>query len=84
MGVARRSVLGRVRAQGGEEGDGEGQRASYLAQCGAMFSQDAQLGRRTIDTCEGGALKRSVETMTLDEALGVYAPPGSLLAPADE
>ncbi len=82
--VRMRSLLRKVRAQGGGEVYSDEQMTTYLAQFEAMFSQDAQLGLRTIDTCEGGALKRSVETMTLDEALGVYAPPGSLLAPADE
>ncbi len=82
--VRMRSLLRKVPAQGGGEVYSDEQMTTYLAQFEAMFGHDAQRGLRTIDTCAGGALKRSVEVMTLDEALAAFAPPGSAPAETDK
>ncbi len=77
--VRMRSLLRRVPASGGGEVYTDEQMATYLAQFEAMFAQDQARGLRTIDTSEGGAIKRSAEPMTLSEALEQFAPPGSPL-----
>ncbi|MFI4898867.1 MAG: 6-hydroxymethylpterin diphosphokinase MptE-like protein [Phycisphaerales bacterium JB059] len=75
--VRMRSLLRRVPAAGGGEVYTDEQMATYLSQFEAMFAQDAQRGCTTIDTCVGGAFKRGVEPMSIEEALERFAPQGS-------